>query len=175
MSVMFLVAVARPRPSEFFDGRVLVHPVVKYRTQKNNTELHDAGEDVPSPDKLNKLKFEDIILNHLVPRVKEIIKNRPSITKVTIQFDNASPHGGGRADITKMLKSLTKNPACVYNRRNADNTRTVLASLSRHMLILSELNSTLSPSRHGLLTSMRVIWVPSAHWHLGFAISYRFR
>ena len=54
--------------------------------------------------------FEQYCIDYLVPAIRVHLPNLPEVKEVIMQMDRAGAHGGGRADINKILERL--NRAC---------------------------------------------------------------
>jgi len=55
---------------------------------------------------MNKSLFLLYIQKYLIPAIQKIVTNLVEVKKVVIQFDQAGGHGGGRSNMTGMLKEL---------------------------------------------------------------------
>lgn len=106
-SVMFFGAIARPRPKDFFDGRVLLTPVCEEKEVKRRSKYNNAGDTKVVPRTMTVAIFKQYIKMKLIPAIRSLIKNRLSnIKTVHVQMDRAGGHGGGRQNIEKILAEL---------------------------------------------------------------------
>jgi hypothetical protein len=86
--VMFLCAVARPRPG--FDGKIGIWSFTKIEKAQRNSKNHDKGDDVTKPVNVDKDVYRDMLLNHVLPAI--YAKFPDSEARVVVQQDNAGPH-----------------------------------------------------------------------------------
>ncbi len=106
--VMFFGAIARPRPSQNFDGKVLILPIVKDKIMKRSSKYAKAHDVVQEPTTLDKKGFLKICKVNLLTAIREILELLPEVKKVAVQMDRAGGHGGGRGDMKGILTELNK-------------------------------------------------------------------
>jgi len=111
---MFLVAIARPRPQENFDGRVLLAPITEDHQMLKGSPYAKRGEIVERTTNMNKAKFYEMIKQQLIPNIIKVVENCPSVRRVTVQMDNAPAHGGGRADMERNLVEMNSWTECRF-------------------------------------------------------------
>ena len=97
VKVMFLVAVACPRPDKNFDGLVGMWRIQEAKVAKRNSKNHQRGDTYMEDCTLNAEKFREIMLG----RVYRAIRRKMNWAKVvTLQMDGALPHTGmGNPDV----------------------------------------------------------------------------
>lgn len=105
--VMFFGAVAKPRPSENFDGRIGLWVVQEEgATYKKTTKVKNPGDEKFVPKIMDASTFHAMLKSKLVPAVESILKNKlPDVRKVVIQMDCAGGHGGGNIGDKRELES----------------------------------------------------------------------
>ncbi|KAE9290230.1 hypothetical protein PF008_g25668 [Phytophthora fragariae] len=87
---MFLCAVARPRGD--WDGKVGIWPVVKnYRTQRWSRN-RPAGIDEVHPVTMTREIDRDMLINDVIPAIKEKWPQAQKGISIRLQQDNAKPH-----------------------------------------------------------------------------------
>ncbi len=102
--VMFFGAVARPRPSKGFDGKIIILPIVKDKIMKRSSKYAKANTVVQEPTTLDKKGFIKICTQDLLEKVRQIVPSMPEVKQVKIQMDRAGGHGGGRGDIRQQSR-----------------------------------------------------------------------
>jgi hypothetical protein len=104
--VLFFGAVAKPRPKQGFDGRVLLMPVCQTKKRERNGKYGKKGEILYEREAMNTQVFIKYCVRHLIPAIRVQLESLPEVKRVIVQMDRAGGHGGGRADISKTLKTL---------------------------------------------------------------------
>lgn len=168
-SVMFLVAVARPRDLNHgeghFSGRVLLLPMVKPIKQKKRSVRRSKNANRYEPIKVTKAVFFNALRLYVIPAVKKIVRKDNTIKKVVIQMDNAAAHGGGRANMQLTLDEINQWRECAYRYQSKkpgtlSRVRTSLSqcSLAPQSSLLRLFTFNLFANHLALLTSMHVTW-----------------
>ncbi len=106
--VMFFGAIARPRPSKNFDGKVLLLPIVSEKVMLKSSKYAKKGETVVEPATLDKQGFIKICTKDLLHAIRPLVKRLPEVKVVKVQMDKAGGHGGGRGDMKGILKQLNE-------------------------------------------------------------------
>jgi len=89
--VMFLVAVARPRPEHQFDGLIGMWRITEPKIAKRSSKNHSRGEVYQTDCTLDATKFRSLMLG----KVYRAIRNKMHWAhEVTLQMDGALPHTG---------------------------------------------------------------------------------
>ena len=97
--VMFLGALARPRPSHGFAGGIGLWPIGTIERAVRSSNLRPAGARVFVPTEMNKEKTIEMVKRDVIP---EILRQTGKwAKKIVLVMDNAGGHGGGRGDMTK--------------------------------------------------------------------------
>ena len=96
--VMFLAAVATPKPQRDFDGMIGFYGLVKSVRATRTSENRARGTPVINLVNMDKAKFIELLKEKVV---KDALTKCPWATHFTIQMDNAGGHGGGKGDIAK--------------------------------------------------------------------------
>ena len=94
---MFIAAVARPIPARQFDGAIGIWPITEQKVARYTTSRRQRGESYEVSCNMDTAKFVDMIHTLVIPAV--LRKCSTWARRITIQFDNAGGHGGGRGDI----------------------------------------------------------------------------
>lgn len=87
--VMFFGAVARPRPSRNFDGRILLKPIMKPKVMQRRSKYAAKGATVEEPTTMNKKLFLKMCKKDLLDSIRKKVKELPEVKKVVVQFDGA--------------------------------------------------------------------------------------
>ncbi len=91
--VMFITAVARPRPEHNFDGKIGMWRVVMPYVAKRTSKLHHRGQRYMKDVTLNARLFQKTVLRKIFPAIR---RKMPFTKRVIVQMDNAKPHVGGK-------------------------------------------------------------------------------
>ncbi len=95
--LMFLAAVARPRPEVGFDGKIGLWVFAEKKPAKRNSKNRPAGTLVTTPVSVKKPEVEAMLKNKVIPAIKERFPQPQNVTRrnkipIVIQQDNATPH-----------------------------------------------------------------------------------
>lgn len=107
-SVMFFGAVAKPRPEENFDGRILLMPVCTKERRKRNGKYGQKGDILYKKAVMNKALFILYIKEYLLPQIHVVADQLSSVHNVVVQLDQAGGHGGGRSNMKCVLDQLNE-------------------------------------------------------------------
>jgi hypothetical protein len=120
LKVMFLCAVARPLDG--FNGLIGIWPVVEpYATQRRSVH-RDAGVTILKPDKMDREKSREMMIEKVIPAIKEKWPTADGDMEILIQQDSAKPHvlpnmtartTSGSAISGKKLSSASMNSRCL--------------------------------------------------------------
>ncbi|KAF0726999.1 hypothetical protein Ae201684P_015801 [Aphanomyces euteiches] len=114
--VMFLAAVARPRYDYHrkteFDGKIGVWLFVELVPAKQSSKDRPKGSIVVVPKNVDSLTYQSVILEKVIPAIKEKFPRAGQAQCVTFQQDNASPH---KCLTTEFLAANGVNGVSVVN------------------------------------------------------------
>lgn len=94
---MFIAAVARPIPTRQFDGAIGMWPITEQKIARYTTSCRQRGEVYEVSCTMDTAKFVNTMQTLIIPAA--LRKCGAWARHITIQFDNAGGHGGGRGDI----------------------------------------------------------------------------
>ena len=95
--VMFMAAVARPRfdleKKSWFDGLIGIFPFTEVKAAKRTSYRRQKGtmEQVPITS-ITNVQHEQMLVNHVLPAIKEKFPKSYKNKTIHIQLDNARPH-----------------------------------------------------------------------------------
>ncbi|ETV78383.1 hypothetical protein H257_07943 [Aphanomyces astaci] len=96
--VMFLAAVARPRydfqKKSMFDGKIGIWPFVVQLPAQRNSKNRVKGTMLTVPQSVTSDVYRAMILDNVVPAIKEKMPRNGQGGTIYMQQDNASPHNG---------------------------------------------------------------------------------
>ena len=87
--VMFLSAIARPRPEHGFDGLVGIWRVCTSKTALRNSKYHKKGEVYDCDTNMDGDNFIQMVCEKVIPSIRQKMH---WASKVRVQMDGASPH-----------------------------------------------------------------------------------
>ena len=96
--LMFIGAVANPKPQYSFDGNIGCY-LVGRRSKKRGCSRY-------VPINMGTKEFIEFMTRKIIPSI--LRKGRKWVKRVVIQFDNAGGHGGGAGDISNTVKKLNE-------------------------------------------------------------------
>lgn len=88
--IMFMCAVARPRPEVDFDGKIGIWAFKKVEAAQRNSKNHRRGDLVTKPENVDKDTYREMLLNNVLPAILAHFPDTEAT--VVIQQDNAGPH-----------------------------------------------------------------------------------
>lgn len=104
--VMFLSAVAKPRPEYGFDGKIGIWRICEKKEAKRSSKNRPKGAVVTQDVEITAAKFLELLRTTVVPAVR---RKMPWATSVTIQFDGPRAHvGGGNMAVFQKLGKRAK-------------------------------------------------------------------
>jgi hypothetical protein len=103
---MFLAAVARPIPAHSFDGSIGIWPITKTKRALHKSSHHERGEEYEVSCTMTTDKFVDMVKKLIIPSA--LRKCGSWAHSITVQFDNAGGHGGGRGNIAATIAALSE-------------------------------------------------------------------
>jgi len=103
--VMFLGAVARPKPDRGFSGAIGLYPVTEVKTVKRRQRHFNVGDKKHYLVNMNADLFKSMVKNHVCTDI--LRQTGEWVRRIVIQMDSAGGHGGGKADInTTTIREL---------------------------------------------------------------------
>lgn len=90
--VMFLTAVAKPRPEFGFDGKIGIWRICEKKEAKRSSKNRPKGTIVTEDVEVTAKKFLEMLRTNVLPAIR---RKMTWATSVTIQFDGPKPHVGG--------------------------------------------------------------------------------
>eukprot|EP00959_Pyramimonas_sp_CCMP1952_P266313 5567785-Pyramimonas_sp.AAC.1 len=103
--VMFLSAIAKPRPEHNFDGLIGIWRVAEPYSAKKDSKYHDRGDVYDKDCTMDTVFYRKLMTKKVFPAIR---RKMPWAKLVTIQQDGASPHTG--KDNPRHLKTAGMNP-----------------------------------------------------------------
>ncbi|CAN0510425.1 unnamed protein product, partial [Discosporangium mesarthrocarpum] len=95
-TVMFLVAVARPRmisDGVWFDGKIGIWPIVDTLAAIRSSKNRKKGTMMLKPATLNAERYKELMVDEVIPAIKARMPRLPGHT-IFVQQDGAKPHTG---------------------------------------------------------------------------------
>lgn len=96
VKVMFLAAVARPRydphRKTMFDGKIGIWPIVVRKPAKRNSKNRPKGTLVTEPIEVTREIYKSLILEKVIPAIKQTWPKGSKGMNIIVQQDNARPH-----------------------------------------------------------------------------------
>ncbi len=105
--VMFLSAVARPRPRHKFDGKIGIWRVAVTHTAQKKSKYHNAGDKYQKDATMDHGLFQKMMAQLVFPAIR---KKMSFSKKVTVQVDGAKPHTGFNTIATLNSTGSTSTP-----------------------------------------------------------------
>ena len=108
---MFLGAVAAPRPSKGFDGKIGLFHVGEAYTAQRRSKYHERGEEYMVNINMDGDVFMDMMENEVVPA---ILKKCKWAKRVIVQFDSAGGHRVAESVDYLNAVGATKKPQILF-------------------------------------------------------------
>ncbi|KAF0692795.1 Aste57867_16157 [Aphanomyces stellatus] len=101
-----------PHTKMYFDGKLGVWPFVEATVAKRTSKNRPKGAVVTSPQTVTAEVYQDVIVNKVIPAIKEKMPSSRRRNQIWIQQDNAGPHRQLTTDVLRLLDINGIGVAC---------------------------------------------------------------